>query len=461
MKNLLLTSLFSGCLLSAFAQPANDNCASATTLSVNGSCVNGTTLNATVQSGEPCQNGGGTTDQTVWYRFTASQASMVLDFIKTNVTNGPTQLSVYGPNPPCVPTTANAIVNCQILNGDPGVYQSLTGLTIGATYYVQIDGNAQGGPNNQNANFCIGIYTPAANNTISGSSIIDQCGTVFNGSTAGGYYPSGTSNGFNNFDGNTATTVTGASETGDDVTFIINNDSWFKFCATTAGQWQVSFTVGTCILPAPNTGAQMAIFTGTPSALTNIGQAPNPTVTGSTWTSPVINLAAGACAYMVVDGFAGDACNYSYTLTNITGGCNLIPLPVGLLYFNGEYINNHNYLKWITSSELNNSHFVVETSQDNQFWKEVGRLEGSGTTQIEKTYQFFTRDFSNSINYYRLKQVDFNGDYQYSNIISIDNTIQSKEIVKVINLYGQEVDFDQPGVKIIHFSDGHTEKIYK
>ena len=156
-----------------------------------------------------------------------------------------------------------------------------------------------------------------SNNEINDAAVIDQCGVVFSGTTLGGYTPSGSSIGSNNLDGNNTTTVSGASETGDDVTFVMNNESWFQFCSTSGGTWQVTFDVTDCIFTGINQGAQMAILIGDPTNLVNVAQAPNPTYAGESWTSGDITLNAGECAYLVVDGFAGDACDYSYELTPI------------------------------------------------------------------------------------------------------------------------------------------------
>jgi hypothetical protein len=319
LKLLIFTLLFS---IFSFAQPANDNCANATALTVDGPLLCSQTTNAaTTQSGEYCaDSGGGVTPRTVWYSFVATNTTMVLNVIRTNTTNCFARVSVYGPNVACLPSGATAIYDCVLLNGDPGFYQSLTGLTIGGTYRIQYNGQDCGGGNDRAHQFCIGIYNPAPNNSVPNSSVIDECGVTFNGTTQGGYFPSGNGTGFRNLDNN-LTTVCPACPTGygADVPFVINNDSWFSFCASTTGTWQVTFTVGSCTLSGANSGLQMAIFTGTPTNLTWLSQAPSPTSSGNTWTSPNITLTAGECVYLMVDGFAGDACGYSYTLTPISG----------------------------------------------------------------------------------------------------------------------------------------------
>jgi gliding motility-associated-like protein len=314
--------------LNCFAQPANDNCANATALTIDAPLLcSQTTASATAQGGEYCAaSGGGVTPRTVWYSFVATSTTMVLNVIRTNTTNCFARVSVYGPNAACLPGAGTAIFDCVILNGDPGVFQALTGLTVGATYRIQYNGQDCGGGSDRAHQFCIGIYNPAPNNAVATGSVIDACGTVFNGTTQGGYFPSGSGVGFRDLDNNLGTTCPACgAQPGADVPFVVNNDSWFSFCAATAGTWQVTFTVGACALSGLNSGLQMAIFTGTPGALTWLAQAPNPTYTGDTWVSPNITLAAGECAYLMVDGFAGDACGYSYVLTPIGGSpCDLV-----------------------------------------------------------------------------------------------------------------------------------------
>jgi hypothetical protein len=69
-------------MMIAVAQPPNDNCANATNLTVNGPCVNGTTVGATIQSGEVSRNcnGGPAENQSVWYRFTATSNTLFIAF---------------------------------------------------------------------------------------------------------------------------------------------------------------------------------------------------------------------------------------------------------------------------------------------------------------------------------------------------------------------------------------------
>lgn len=92
-------------------------------------------------------------------------------------------------------------------------------------------------------------------------------------------------------------------------------------------------------------------------------------------------------------------------------------LPVELQSFKAN-VNGHDVqLDWQTASELNNSHFVVEHSTDGQRFFEIGEEAGVGTTNAIQNYNFLHEEVENGLHYYRLKQVDFDGKFEYSNII--------------------------------------------
>lgn len=92
-------------------------------------------------------------------------------------------------------------------------------------------------------------------------------------------------------------------------------------------------------------------------------------------------------------------------------------LPVQLLSFTGVKDNNHSLLKWITASEFNNDHFDVETSKDGINFYRIGAVQGKGTTFDRQNYNFTDNLPANGANYYRLKQVDIDGHFTYSNIV--------------------------------------------
>ncbi len=94
------------------------------------------------------------------------------------------------------------------------------------------------------------------------------------------------------------------------------------------------------------------------------------------------------------------------------------PLPVELIRFQGQEIQGNTYLNWTTVSEINNNYFEIQGSIDGQNWKTLGFVEGAGNSTFELHYQ---ENLGNDQNkYYRLKQVDFNGSFDYSNVIFVN-----------------------------------------
>jgi len=96
--------------------------------------------------------------------------------------------------------------------------------------------------------------------------------------------------------------------------------------------------------------------------------------------------------------------------------------PVELAGFNANVSNNNVVLNWITSSELNNSGFEVQRlhkTKGLQDWATLGFVEGRGTTSETNYYTFDDRNLSAGNYQYRLKQLDFNGAYEYSDMIEV------------------------------------------
>jgi len=398
-------------LRGVFAQPPNDDCVNAVNLSINGAldCAEAA-ANAISQAGECLVAWAGASNATMWYSFDATNDSLVINLVETTAAGA--FLKIYGPFPPgggCVPGCPAPVYSAQ-LAGDPGYHILLTGLSIPPAnnhYLVQVDAADPNGPGTTALEFCINMNTPASNSGASSANLIDACGTAFNETTNGGYWQNGTSAGFNNLDNNAATTCGGCTA-GDDTPFIINNISWTTFCSLTAGTWQITVNgVGGCTLSAPNQGVQASVFTGTSGALVNQGNSANPIPPGGSYTSPVITVNAGSCAFLMIDGFAGDACNYSVTLTNITGGC--IILATEFNGFNAYRKDESVKLSWETLSESNNEFFTIERSFDGVNFVKITEMPGIGDHNYAYTYNFEDNYVRGQQVYYRLSETDRDG----------------------------------------------------
>lgn len=94
-------------------------------------------------------------------------------------------------------------------------------------------------------------------------------------------------------------------------------------------------------------------------------------------------------------------------------------LPVELISFEGEVVSNDILLTWETASELNNMGFEVEHSIDGENWNNIGFVHGNRTTTELSKYSFVINNPGYKSNYYRLKQLDFDRQFEYSNVINV------------------------------------------
>lgn len=118
----------------------------------------------------------------------------------------------------------------------------------------------------------------------------------------------------------------------------------------------------------------------------------------------------------------------SASISNNAPGCNSVSqvlaacsaLPVTLTYFKGNDDNGSILLSWQTASEEDNDFFQVEYGRDGIHFSTIGTLNGKGNTATLNNYSFRHTFPSKGSNYYRLKQVDFDGRFSYSNIVRVE-----------------------------------------
>jgi hypothetical protein len=108
-----------------------------------------------------------------------------------------------------------------------------------------------------------------------------------------------------------------------------------------------------------------------------------------------------------------------FTLASTTA---LNPLPVTLLSFSAIRSNDEVMLQWQTSSEHNNDHYIVERAEQRTQFKSIGSVEGNGTTMQTRKYKFSDQNPLQSRSYYRLKQMDYDGNFSYSKVIAVSES---------------------------------------
>ena len=99
-------------------------------------------------------------------------------------------------------------------------------------------------------------------------------------------------------------------------------------------------------------------------------------------------------------------------------------VPVELISFTHRIVNGKVTLIWVTATELNNMGFEIQRSLDNNIFVTIGFVGGKGNSTTNQYYSFTDESIQGKI-YYRLKQVDFNGSYNYSQIIEVDGVTVS------------------------------------
>jgi len=101
-------------------------------------------------------------------------------------------------------------------------------------------------------------------------------------------------------------------------------------------------------------------------------------------------------------------------------------VPVELTSFNAFVKNNSVSLNWITATELNNSGFEIERKLGNSNWSRIAFVKGHGTSTVSNKYSYTDADLSSGNYVYRLKQIDFDGSYEYSKIVEASIDLPSK-----------------------------------
>jgi len=113
----------------------------------------------------------------------------------------------------------------------------------------------------------------------------------------------------------------------------------------------------------------------------------------------------------------------------------LVPFPVVWLAFDYEVLPEGVNLIWQTAEELNNERFEIErkhTELDSDFQK-IGEIAGAGTTEEVQAYEFFDSRAVAGTNLYRIKQVDFDGQFEYSRLIEV--RITRRNLQDAITVY--------------------------
>ena len=197
----------------------------------------------------------------------------------------------------------------------------------------------------------------------------------------------------------------------------VENNSWYEFTALNTTETFNFTVINNCV---SNMGVQAAVYEVFPDAngccnvlnLLSNCYSPSTTALGTVTATP---LTIGNTYMLMVDGFSGDACDF--TVSNwVASGI----LPVELSEFYGLALTEHNAIRWETASEIDNDYFSVLKSYDGINFESIAEVDGIGFSQDLSYYQYNDSEIRSGTVYYQLDQVDIDGHHEKSEIIALD-----------------------------------------
>ncbi len=219
-------------------------------------------------------------------------------------------------------------------------------------------------------------------------------------------------------------------------------------------------TVNTTGAPVLNASAGSMCTGSSASLFANVGSSgsfsyewtPDYYFIGSRFISnPIVSPDVTTTYQVLVTNNANGCANTATTTVVVKDTCNLLPLL--WLDFTARLENKDVRLTWTVAMEQNNKIFVIERSNDGRYWTAIGTVKSLGNTEQRRVYESYDMRPNEGVNFYRIKQVDFNGRVTYSVVRQ----------VMVINQQSGLVVYPNPTTDVVHYvipnfiSAGHYE----
>ncbi|MBK8500644.1 MAG: T9SS type A sorting domain-containing protein [Flavobacteriales bacterium] len=193
-----------------------------------------------------------------------------------------------------------------------------------------------------------------------------------------------------------------------------------SMCPPAAQPIRCSFASGPSTFAATGdytTGMAHPVYS--PPQFDNPGTTYSETPAGDGWV-PGINVIVDQVYLLYISNW--DQTGLAFSLSwNLANGASLDCTQLGaeLLALNAEEDGDANLLKWTTGSEHLSSHFTVERSADGRSFEPVGLVSAQGNSNVQTDYEYIDRTPLSAGSFYRLQQVDQNGSFEYSNMVSV------------------------------------------
>lgn len=376
--------------------PANDDCSGAIAVTVNtdGTCSiveNGSLGSATASS--QTNDCGGTANDDVWYSFIAQETSQNINLLDITGSTTDMYFSVYEGS--C--GSPGAALLCSDDN-----FNTVTGLTIGNQYFVRVYSWSSSSGATSSFDLCISNTPPEPDNITCGDMdpICSGSPIAFTASSGGGSAPAG-----NDYD----------------CLSTQPNPTWFYLEVDGSGDLSIDITAGSDV-----DYAIWGPFSDLATAQSNCGSFLTPSdcsySTSATEQANITNVNAGEVYVLLVTNYANvvQSIFVSESSSNTAStDCSAVPLPVELIDFTAQLMGEKVLLSWSTASERSCDYYEIQRSTNGQVWETVGFKEGNGNTNMISKYTYSDAAPFKGISYYRLKQYDFDGAFEFLPIRSV------------------------------------------
>jgi len=298
----------------------------------------------------------------------------------------PTNIAGNNPDPSKAPHVINNSWGCPLSEGcNPGNF---------ATMEVAVNNLRSAGV----------VVVVSAGNSGSGCSSIDDPAAIFDGSFTVG--ATNSNNDIAGFSSRGHVTVDGSNRMKPDISApgvsirsCVRNNSYRTWDGTSMAGPHIAGAIALMISSNPGIAGNVALIEST--------------LTGSTLTRTSTQTCGGTPGSSIPNN------TYGYGKVDALGAVNaLLALPVELTDFYARPRDQQVRLFWQTATEYNNDHFLIERSSDLEHWTTIGKVNAASVNNGPADYTFDDRTAEKGINYYRLQQVDFDGSFEYSKVVT-------------------------------------------
>lgn len=405
----LLFSILTSSYTSLAQIDPSDGCTGVPALTVNTSCTPNTyTLPGTYSNGglvtATCAANQNRDDG--WYSFVATATDITIEEVST-----PTRhlISVW------TACAGGAELGCDQSNSGITNTINLTGLTIGTTYYIQVQRRSGNGAASMGGTICV-YETPYV------PPVAEDCegGTTVCASTSF----TGNSNGAGN--------VNDLNAGNDGCLNGENESSWYYFSPATSGTFELTIETavdydfaiwgpfGSVTCPPSSAPIRCSYSGAGGDTGLQIGAGDNTEGAGGDGWVNAINGTAGDVYLLVIDNYTSDGSAFNLTW-NLGSGASLdcSPLPIELASITISENADYNVINWQTLSESNSSHFEIERSLNGIDYDKIGQVGAAGSSTQTINYSFKDEETWFNVAYYRIKMVDQDQSFEYSPVISL------------------------------------------